>query len=460
MLYRIILFLVLTAALLASDKPNIIFIFIDDMGYGDLSSYGNEDIQTPHIDKLAAEGIRFEQFYVASPICSPSRVGITTGQYPARHMINSYLNSRKRNRERGMHDYLDPNAPSLAREFRKAGYATAHFGKWHMGGGRDVGDAPHPSAYGFDESLVSFEGLGDRILPPGGLSEQSKKLAQGNIRNVNKHEMTEIYVDRAINFLRKNKNQPVYMHVWLNDVHDRLVPKQELLGKFERFASNPYVQQYYAVIDEMDRQLGRLFDEVDRLGKGSSTLLVVASDNGPTAWARYYEEGYPPPGKTNGMRGRKWSLYEGGIREPLIIRWKDTVPAGVTNKQTVVSAVDLFPTFCALAGISLPEEDFDGVDMSDAFKGQQPMRKKALFWEYGRQDSYLRPGLESDHSPSLAIRDNNWKLLMNPDGSQIELYDFNKGIDETSNLAEAHPKIVQQLKSRLISWWENLPHLM
>ena len=162
-------------------RPNIVFIFIDDMGYGDLSVTGNKDVQTANIDRLAAEGLLLEQFYVNSPICSPSRVAITTGQYPARHLINSYLNNRERNRERGMADFLDPKAPAVARAFQQAGYATAHFGKWHMGGGRDVGDAPLPQAYGFDESLTSFEGLGDRILPPGGLAEQSAKLGRGKI---------------------------------------------------------------------------------------------------------------------------------------------------------------------------------------------------------------------------------------------------------------------------------------
>lgn len=159
MLYRIALVLAATAALGAAERPNIVFIFVDDMGYGDLSCYGNKDIRTGNIDRLAHEGVRFEQFYVASPICSPSRAGITTGQFPARHMIHSYLNSRKRNRERGMRDFLDPAAPAIARAFQDAGYATAHFGKWHIGGGRDVNDAPLPQAYGFDESLVSFEGL-------------------------------------------------------------------------------------------------------------------------------------------------------------------------------------------------------------------------------------------------------------------------------------------------------------
>lgn len=448
------------AAICAAERPNIVFVFIDDMGYGDLSCYGNKDIQTANIDRLADEGVRFEQFYVASPICSPSRVGITTGQYPARHLIHSYLNSRKRNRERGMRDFLDPAAPAVARVFQNAGYATAHFGKWHMGGGRDVDDAPLPQAYGFDESLVSFEGLGDRILPPGGLSEQSRKLGKGAIRDVAKHEMTEIYVDRAIDFIERNRDKSFYMHLWLNDVHDRFFPKPQLLAKFERFAANPYRQEYFAVIDEMDRQLGRLFRKVDDLGLGEKTLLVLASDNGPTAWKRYYDEGFDPPGKTNGLRGRKWSLYEGGIREPLIVRWTGTVPSGRTNSTTVVNSVDMLPTFCSLAGLPVPDASLDGVDMSASFRGDQPTRTRPLFWEYGRDPGYLRPGLESDRSPALAVRDGDWKLLMNTDGGDVELYDFSDGFDETRDLSEQRPETASRLRESLLRWWRSIPQPM
>lgn len=459
MLRALVLLLALAAGSFAAGGPNIIFVFIDDMGHADLSCYGNRDIATVNIDRMAAEGIRFEQFYVGSPICSPSRVAVTTGQYPARHRIHSYLNNRERNRQRGMRDFLDPAAPAVARAFRQAGYATAHFGKWHMGGGRDVDDAPLPSAYGFDESLVSFEGLGDRILPPGGLSEQSRKLGRGSTRGVAKHEMTQIYVERSIDFMRRNKDKRFYLHVWLNDVHDRFYPKPEAMAKFKQFAANPYVRQYYAVIDEMDRQLGRLFDAVDDLGLAENTLIAIAADNGPTAWKRYYDEGYDPPGKTGGLRGRKWSLYEGGIREPLIVRWKGSVPAGRVNGKTVIGAVDLFPTFCALAGVPAADAAFDGVDMSAAFRGSQPLRRRPLFWEYGRDPSYLRPGDPSDVSPNLAVRDGRWKLLMNADGSNVELYDFGNGFDESRSVAAQHPQEARRLSAMLQAWRRSLPEL-
>lgn len=440
-------------------RPNVLFIFIDDMGYGDLSCTGNKDVKTPHIDRLAKQGTRFTQFYVASPICSPSRVGITTGQFPARHLIHSYIASSKRNRARGMRNWLDPKAPCIARAFQQAGYATGHFGKWHMGGGRDVGDAPLPRKYGFDESLVSFEGLGDRILPPGGLSNQSAKLGRGKIRRVPKHKQTEIYVNRTIDFIKRRGEKPFYVHLWLNDVHDAHRPDPKLLPKYKRFAKNPYVQKFYAVLVEMDRQVGRLVQFIDDAGLAKETLIVLTSDNGPTAWPRYYREGHDPPGSTGGFRGRKWSLYEGGIRMPLIVRWPGKVPADAVNDKSVVAAVDFFPTFCQLAGVKPPQADFAGEDMSAAFLGKPQQRTKPLFWEYGRDSRYLRPGKKSDRSPNCALRAGDWKLLVNADGSRVELYDLAKDPRETTNLAQRRPKVAGRLKKRLLEWRKGLPTL-
>jgi arylsulfatase A-like enzyme len=439
-------------------RPNVILILADDLGYGDLGCYGCE-IPTPNLDRLAAEGVRFTQGYVASPICSPSRVAITTGQYPARHLIFSFLHTRKRQRELGMRDYLDPAAPSIARTFQQAGYATAHFGKWHMGGGRDVDDAPLPAEYGFDESLTSFEGLGDRVLPPGSLSEMSAKLGRGRITWAPKHELTEIYVDRSMDFIRRNSNRPFYIQMWPNDVHDPFEPKPELMRKYERFAKNKYVQQYYATLDEMDRQIGRLVEAVDSMGLADRTLFVFLSDNGPTAWPRYYKEGLEPPGSTAGFRGRKWSLYEGGIRVPFLARWKGKIPAGRVNRDTVVNAVDLFPTLCRLAGVKPPAVDFDGEDLSDAFLGRAVRRKRDLLWEYGRDATFIYPGLERDRSPNLAIRSGPWKLLVNDDGSRMELYDLARGGAEDRNLAAAQPEIARRLSQRVLEWRRSLPVL-
>ena len=187
------------------------------------------------------------------------------------------------------------------------------------------------------------------------------------------------------------------------------------------------------------------------------TLIVVTSDNGPTAWARYYNEGRQPPGSTAGYRGRKWSLYEGGIRMPLIVRWKGRIAPRQLDEQSVVGAVDLFPTFCTLAGVDPPEVDFDGEDKSTAFLGTPQSRQKALIWEYGRDETFLQPGLEDDRSPNLAIRYGRWKLLVNDDGSGLELYDFDQATDERENVAERHPMVAEKLSQQLLEWRRGLP---
>jgi arylsulfatase A-like enzyme len=440
-------------ALAAEPKLNVIQILIDDMGYADLHCYGGP-IPTPNIDRIAAEGVRFTQGYVASPICSPSRVGITTGQFPSRHGIYSFFDTRTRHRQLGMPDYLDPKAPSIARTFQQAGYATGHFGKWHMGGGRDVGDAPLPTEYGFDQSLTSFEGLGDRVLPPGRLSELNEKLGRGEISHAPQADLTEIYVNRTLDFMKRahENRKPYYIHLWLNEVHDPFDPKPELMRTYEQYSSNKYLQQYYATIDGMDRQIGRLMNAV-----GNNTLVVLLSDNGPTAWPRYYKEKLDPPGSTAGLRGRKWSLYEGGVRVPFIVRLPGRIPAGRVDESTVISSLDLFPTCCRLAGITAPKVAFDGEDISRALTGKRQQRRRDLFWDYGRDATYLRPGLPHDASPNLAIRSGRWKLLMNADGSSVELYDLERSPKEEKTLAPEQPEVTKKLTARLLAWRNSLP---
>ena len=440
------------------NRPNVLFILVDDMGYGDLGCYGEARIETPHIDRLASEGMRFTQFYVASPICSPSRVAFTTGQFPSRHMVYGHFNSRRNHWERGQVDFLDPSLETVAKTFQQAGYYTAHVGKWHQGGGRDVGDAPLPVQYGFDQSLCSFEGLGDRILPPGGLSEQSAALERGEVTWVDKHEMTRMYVDRVIDGIQTAGEKPFYIHLWLNDVHDPHLPGEQALAANDEFA-NPFEQRFAAVLESMDGEIGRLLAFLDQSGLREDTLVILTSDNGPTAWTSYGRQGFDPPGSTGGFRGRKWSLYEGGIRMPFIARWSSRIPEGTVNDETIMGAVDYFPTVCRLAGLSPPEVEFDGQDMSAAFQGDVVERTAPLIWDYGRDDSYIQPARLLDRSPNLAIRDGRWKLLVNDDGSSLELYDFDASEREFENVAGRHPEIASRLSQQLLTWRRTLPVL-
>lgn len=437
--------------------PNMVVVFIDDMGYGDLGVTGNRQVPTPHIDRLAAQGTRFTQFYVNSPICSPSRVALTTGTYPSRWSIHSYLNSREKNRERGMADWLDVRAPTLARALQQAGYATGHFGKWHMGGGRDVGDAPLITDYGFDQSLTSFEGLGDRYLwrdpQPNGLNEQSARLGRGEVRWTDKHRMTEHYVDAAIGFMRRHREQPFYLNLWPNDVHDAHVPRPELAAKYAGVARSAEEARMFAVLEEMDRQLGRLFQEVERLGLTEQTLILLTSDNGPTDWPRYYRDGVEPPGSTGGFRGRKWSLYEGGIRMPLLVRWPGRVPGGRVDERTVLAAMDLVPTLARIAGAALPQ-GLDGEEMSRALFGEPVTRQRPIFWFYPND---IRPGNAEFVTPPLAVRDGRWKLLVEADGSGAQLYDVEADPTETTDVAGRHPELVERLRAGVLGWFAALP---
>ncbi len=438
----------------AQQRPNILLIFIDDMGYADPSCFGNPKMKTPNMDRLAREGMRLTNFYVNSPICSPSRVAVMTGQYPARWKIHSYLAARKANRSRQMPDWLDPQAPTTARILKQAGYATAHFGKWHIGGGRDVGDAPLPQAYGFDESLVSFEGLGDRVLfPNDGLCKQSAALGRGNIRVIPKHDSTETYANRTIAFMEAHKETPFYIELFPNDVHDPHLPKPEAVEKWKAVTDNPFEQKFFAVLEELDRQVGRVVDTVDELGLAERTLIVLTSDNGPTDWPSYYKQGQTPPGFTGPFYGRKWCLYEGGIRMPFIARWKGTIPAGKTNGTSVMCGIDLSPTFCRIADVTVDDAiRHDGQDTYEALLGRPVTRSEPIFWQYGKPYAKLMPGNPDFVSPSLAIRDGDWKLLIDPDGSNAHLYDLASDPGEQTNLLSDDPDQAKELWRKIRQW--------
>lgn len=438
-----------------SGSPNVVVIFIDDMGFADPSCFGNPAMKTPNIDRLASEGIKFTNFYVNSPICSASRVALTTGQYPQRFRIHSYLASRAANRKRKMPDWLDPGVTTLAKLLRQKGYATAHFGKWHMGGGRDVGDAPLPQAYGFDESLFAFEGLGDRILwSKTGNQQESWDHGRGTILDLPKHKTTETYVDHAIEFIEQHHQSPFYVRVFPNDVHDVHMPADDQRAKWGGRSDNPPDIDFFAVLDEMDRQIGRLLNTLDRLDLREQTLVVFTSDNGPTDWPRYYRAGHLPPGFTGPLFGRKWSLYEGGIRMPFIARWTGHIPAGVTDQNTIVSAIDLLPSIASMVGVD-PPGGLDGEDISQAFLGKPCQRSSPVFWEYGVHGS-IKPGKKEHVSPALAMRDREWKLLMNTDGSSKQLFNLREDIGETQNLGEVHSERAEQMSRKLDRWWQEM----
>ncbi len=431
-------------SLRGADRPNIVFILADDLGGGEIGAFGGAIAKTPNLDKMAEEGIRFERYYSASPICSPSRCGLITGNFPARWRINSYLQTRAGNKACEMADYLDPVAPSLPRIMKSTGYATAHYGKWHLGGGRDVVNPPKFAAYGYEEHASTWES-----------PEPHPDLTAGNwvwskMDKVKRWDRTAFYLDKTRDFLERNKEKPCFVNVWLDDPHSPWVPSDDPTDNNTGSEAN-----LKKVMEQTDNQIGRFLEGLKKAGLDKKTLVIFASDNGPLPTFR---------GKrTNGLRGAKLCLYEGGIRLPFIAWWPGKVPAGRVDNQTVISAVDMLPSLCSIAGASTSAifpSGQDGLDRSGALLGKpDPNRSTPLLWEYGRNTkSFDYPKkYGSDSSPWLAILDGPWKLLCMPDGSDTELYQVFDDPKETKNLASANPDLVERLKTSLLSWKKNLP---
>ena len=424
----------------AAPRPNIVFIFADDLGWGDLGCYGNRRIKTPNLDRLAGEGTLFTQFYVNSGVCSPSRTAVMTGQYPARHRVHGHFATHENNRRRGMPDWLDPAVPTVTRLLKAAGYATAHFGKWHLGHGEG---APEPGDYGIDDHRTyNSNGPGWEDADDPFFRARSSALI----------------VDEAIRFIRAHKDGPFYVNVWTLVPHATLNPTKEQMEPYLRFGPRgvPHVGTapiYYGSVSDLDRHVGRLVAAVDELGLKERTLILFSSDNGPED-IHIRNANHSGIGSAGPLRGRKRSLYEGGVRVPFLVRWPGHVPAGRVDDDSVVTGVDLLPTFCALAGAEIPaDHKLDGEDRSGVLLGRPSPRRKPIFWEW----RFRIFGHVSNMSPMLAVRDGKWKLLMNPDRSRAELYDIRADPREMNNLAEKHPEVVERLAKLVLDWQKTLP---
>ena len=405
----------------------------DDMGYSDISAFGGNYTPTPNIDRIGQEGIQFNQYYTACPISSPSRVGVTTGMYPTKWGITTFLNDRRANYSNKSNDYLRPEAPTLARSMKAAGYATGHFGKWHMGGGRDVKDMPQIPEYGFDEYSSTWESPDpDPLLT-------ASNWIWSDQDSVKRWERTEYFVDKTLDFLKRHKGQPCYVDLWPDDMHTPYVPSQEAYEKSGKGGFWEKEVNFTPVLAELDRQIGRLLDGLEELGIADNTIIIFTSDNGPDP---SYKNG-----RTAGLRGQKGTLYEGGIRLPFMVRWPAKIKAGQVNNETVLCSIDLFPTICALAGVEprTGEYELDGLDFSKTFLGKQDTKRKSpMFWEFGQ------------HFVGKPLPGNAYQtLLVNYDGTMTELYNLADDKYETTNVAEKYPEITGKMKKQAIEWYND-----
>ena len=424
--YRLVLLLAVGVLLAAArigvaeptkaDRPNLIIILADDLGENDLGCYGRKDHHTPHLDKLAAEGLRFTSFYCAQSICSPSRAALLTGKTPARLHLTTYLPGRpdtpaQQLLQPKIRQELPLEEQTLAEVLKRAGYAAACIGKWHLGG-KGFG----PAEQGFD---VVFAG---RANTQPSASEGGK----------GEHELTR----HAEEFITTNRDRPFFLYLAHNNPHIPLTAKPELVAK-NHGAFNPL---YAAVIETLDDSVGRLLARVDTLGLRDRTIVVFASDNG----GLHVPEGRDdPPTHNTPFRAGKGFLYEGGLRVPLIVRWPGRIRPGQVTAVPLVNT-ELMPTLLELTGLEVPP-GLDGSSFASLLRGGREPPTRALFWHFPH---YTNQG----GRPAGAVREGDWKLIEHYEDGRIELFDLAHDPGEMHDLSKDEPGRVANLKAKLAAW--------
>jgi arylsulfatase A-like enzyme len=433
----------LALAQAATERPNIVFILADDLGYTDVACFGSKYYETPNIDRMAASGIRFTSGYTCGPNCAPTRAALMSGQYGPRtgvYTVGSIERFDWRSRPLRPVDnitQLPLNKITLAQSVKKAGYATAMFGKWHLGD-----DGPHhPSQRGFDEAIVSAGAHFNFVtVPP---VEYPKDIY-----------LADFLTDKAVDFIRRHKDAPFFLYLPHFAVHAPHDAKPDLIARFKPKApagghNNP---TYAAMIASVDESVGRILALLDELKLAENTLVIFSSDNGGVGG--YAREGIKAGGITDNapLRGGKGMLYEGGVRVPYIFRWPGRIPAGTVCDQPI-NSVDLYPTLLEVAGAEPPPNyTLDGVSYFKALTsgGKAELGRDAIFWHF---PGYLGAGAGSWRTtPAGAVRSGDWKLQEYFEDGRLELYNLREDLSQTNNLAAKLSDKAKELHDRLVAW--------
>jgi arylsulfatase A-like enzyme len=440
---------VLAAAVWADQtpaKPNIVFILIDDMGWADGGCFGSKFYQTPQLDALAASGVRFTQAYAACAVCSPTRAALMTGKYPARLHITDWIpgepapqNSRFRLPDWQQHLSLEET--TLATALKRLGYATAHLGKWHLGGGEFL-----PQHQGFDTNIAGGEsGHPASYFWPYGATNNSHRVPGLAERGGQKGEyLTDQLTDEALQFIEANKDKPFYLNFCHYAVHAPLMGKQELI---DQAADRPGAdgqsnKVYYAMLRSVDESVGRIVKKLNELHLSENTVVIFTSDNGGAVHL-----GKPPATANTPLRNGKGSAYEGGLRVPLIVKLPGVARAGSVCDTPVIT-MDFFPTLLELAGAdkSASRTATDGVSFVPLLRGESATPHQELFWHYPH---YWNGGKISPYS---VVRSGDWKLIRFYETGREELYNVKSDLSETNDLAKANPAKRKELGARLDAW--------
>ena len=421
--YLFIFFVLLSANLIAR-QPNVIIIFTDDQGSIDMNVYGADDLATPNMDKLARHGVRFTQFYAASSVCSPSRVGLLTGRTPQHGGLRGNV---------GINAVGMPTSQvTIAEELKKAGYATAHIGKWHLGHHKET----IPNGQGFDHSFGHLVGCIDNYSHFFYWDGPNKHDLWRNGKEV--HYPGQFFPDlmlkEASEFIDKNKDKPFFMYYAMNNPHYPYQGEPEWL---EFYKDLPYPRNLYAAfLSTADERIGKLVAKIDDLGLTDDTIFIFQSDHGASKEVRAHSGG----GNSGPYRGEKFSLYEGGLRIPAIISWSGHLPEGEVRDQ-LVTGCDWYPTILELCGLAEADHKIDGKSLLPIIKSaDQPTLHSSFNWWY--RDNYY------------AVREDKWKLIVR--GDKIELYDIPNDPGEAINMAKDHPEIVTHLKEVSANYWNSI----
>lgn len=415
-------------------KPNIIYILADDLGINDLGCYGQKKIETPQIDKMANEGIRFTQHYSGSPVCAPSRGVLMTGL----HTGNAYIKGNFAMENEGNLP-LPEKTVTVGNILQSNGYKTGVIGKWGLGGPDDQG---HPNNQGFDFSFCYLDQRLAHEYYPEHLWRNFEKITLENKNSNQKDYSHDLFTKEALKFITENKNNPFFLYLPYTIPHGKYqVPDNSL---YEKKPWNEREKNYAAMISRMDNDMGRLFSLLDSLGLDENTIVFFSSDNGGTKGVGDFFQSNSP------FRGYKTDLYEGGIRVPLIVRWPGKIEANaVTDHQSAFW--DVLPTICDIIGTKTPDKT-DGISFLPALLNQPQDEHKFLYWEYFHYNYGWEPGSASlrNHLESQAVRFGEWKgirkNMKNNLDTPIELYNLSNDIGEKKNVSVQFPGIVKQIK--------------
>lgn len=435
----------------AEERPNIVVVLADDLGYGDLGCYGEPDVQTPNLDRFAAEGMRFTDCYAAAATCSPSRTGLMTGRTPYRVGVSRWIPFMS-----PMH--VPETEMTIATLLRNAGYATCHSGKWHLNGMFNLPGQPQPDDHGFEHWFSTQNNCLPNHRNPYNFVRND--IPTGPLEGFS----SELVASEAIDWLRsgRDRTKPFFLFVCFHEPHEPIATAEKYTKLYERFP-DPSQRAYYGNITQMDAAFGRLMKELADQGlDDGETLMFFTSDNGPALTS------FHPYGSTGPLREKKGSMYEGGIRVPGMVRWPGHIEPGQVSDEPVCG-VDLLPTLCELTGVPAPSDRvIDGTSILPLFAGKAVVRKRPLFWQYNLAIS----------KPVAALREGDWKILAAIDpscpksGADIteeqmavlktakltgfELYNLRNDVGETTDLAQAEPERFAALKAKLTATFEEV----